>query len=274
MEAAILLVRRPDALASRREDGVRGNNASHRGDVVAEFLSSFPLADTVFDLFDSLADVYFYAKDRQSRFTRVNRNTLTTYDLDDPADLIGHTDKDFHPPALADAYIAEDRRVMETGKPILNQLWLVPHIRGMPRWFVSSKVPLKNSQNHVVGIAGAMYRVEPPADRLDSFQIIQPAIKFMEENLDQSFSMNELAEICSLSSTSFNRHFQKLLRTTPREFLLALRVEAARRMLVTTGTSLAAIATDCGFTDQSHFTKRFQKVTGMTPHHYRERFRT
>jgi AraC-like DNA-binding protein len=247
--------------------------ADERGEVVTDFLSAFPLAETVFDLFDALADVYFYAKDRQSRFTRVNQNTLTTYDLENPSDLIGCTDRDFHPPALADAYIAEDRRVMDSGKPILNQVWLVPHIRGMPRWFVSSKVPLKDNRDQVVGIAGAMYRVDPPADRSNYFQTIQPAIKFMEKNLDVSLSMQELAEVCGLSSTSFNRHFRKLLRTTPREFLLALRVEAARRLLVTTDISLAAIATDCGFTDQSHFTKRFQKVTGMTPHHYRERFR-
>jgi len=95
----------------------------------------------------------------------------------------------------------------------------------------------------------------------------------MEHNLGMSLSTQELAEMCGLSSTSFNRHFRKLLRSTPRDYLLALRVEAARRLLVTTDISLAAIATDCGFTDQSHFTKRFQKVTGITPHHYRERFR-
>lgn len=252
---------------------MRDGTASYGGQVVASFLGELPLAESMFDLFESMADIYFYAKDRESRFTRANKNTLSTYDLTESADLIGRTDKDFHPPALADAYIAEDRRVMETGKPLLNQLWLVPHIRGMPRWFVSSKVPLRNSRNQVVGIAGAMYRVAPPADRSDKFQVIQPAIKLMEENFDQSLSMRGLAEICGLSSTSFNRHFRKLLRTTPREFLLTLRVEAARRMLGTTGIPLAAIATNCGFTDQSHFTKRFQRITGMTPHHYRERFR-
>jgi PAS domain-containing protein len=153
------------------------NQEDSRDDVVTEFLVTCPLAESVFDLFDALADVYFYAKDRDSRFTRVNRNTLSTYDLDDPSDLIGSTDRDFHPPSLADAYIAEDRRVMLSGKPVLNQLWLVPHIRGIPRWFVSSKVPLKNNVGQVVGIAGAMYRVDPPADRSNYSETVQPAIK-------------------------------------------------------------------------------------------------
>ena len=241
--------------------------------IVAAFTAALPLAESMFDLFDSLADVYFYAKDRDSRFIRVNRNTATTYDVQNPADLIGYTDRSFHPPALADAYIAEDRRVVESGMPVANQLWLVPHVRGMPRWFVSSKVPLKNPQGDIVGIAGAMYRVDPPADRTHRFDAIQPATKFMERNLSEPISMEHLAGLCDLSSTSFNRLFRTLLRTTPREYLLSLRVEAARRLLVTTATSLANIATDCGFTDQSHFTKRFQKVTGMTPHQYRERFR-
>jgi AraC-like DNA-binding protein len=260
--------------ADNRRSDVRDNRSDARRRIVADFLLSQPLAESMFELFDSLADVYFYAKDRASRFIRVNRNTATTYDLDDPSELVGFTDKDFHPPALADAYIAEDRRVIESGLPIVNQLWLVPHIRGMPRWFVSSKVPLKDGQGCIVGVAGTMYRVDPPADRSHCFDAIQPATRFMEENLAESFSMEELAELCHLSSTTFNRQFRKLLRTTPREYLLSLRVEAARRLLVTSDTSLAAIATDCGFTDQSHFTKRFQKVTGMTPNQYRDRFRT
>ena len=105
--------------AWRRSDNhrsdVRDNRSDARRRIVADFLLSQPLAESMFELFDSLADVYFYAKDRASRFIRVNRNTATTYDLDDPSELVGFTDKDFHPPALADAYIAEDRRVIELG---------------------------------------------------------------------------------------------------------------------------------------------------------------
>lgn len=241
--------------------------------IVAEFLAKHPLAESMFDLFDSSTDIYFAVKDRASRFVRANQNMLNLYDLNNPSDLIGRTNKDFHHLALADAYIAEDRRVMESGAAVANQLWLVPHVSGMPRWFVSSKVPLKDHRGEIVGVAGAMFRVGTPADKSHYFESIQPAIKFMEEHVEAHISMQELAELCGLSSTSFNRHFRTLLRTTPGEFLLALRVETARQLLITSDMSLAAVATDCGFVDQSHFTKRFQRVTGTTPHQYRERFR-
>ena len=95
----------------------------------------------------------------------------------------------------------------------------------------------------------------------------------MEENLAESFDGGIGSVVPSLLN-DLQPTISQTIGTTPREYLLSLRVEAARRLLVTSDTSLAAIATDCGFTDQSHFTKRFQKVTGMTPHQYRDRFRT
>ncbi|WP_368737053.1 helix-turn-helix transcriptional regulator, partial [Klebsiella pneumoniae] len=49
-------------------------------------------------------------------------------------------------------------------------------------------------------------------------------------------------------------------------------LQEARRLLVTTDHSLSVIAMDTGFFDQSHFTKRFRKMTGMTPTQYRKFF--
>jgi transcriptional regulator GlxA family with amidase domain len=60
---------------------------------------------------------------------------------------------------------------------------------------------------------------------------------------------------------------------TPLDYLRTVRVQAAQRMLAGTTTSIAAIAADTGFTDQSHFTRRFRQSTGLTPAAYRRRFR-
>jgi transcriptional regulator GlxA family with amidase domain len=52
-----------------------------------------------------------------------------------------------------------------------------------------------------------------------------------------------------------------------------VRVQHARGLLTTTDKPLAEIATLTGFTDQSHFTRRFRETTGLTPDAYRRRFR-
>jgi transcriptional regulator GlxA family with amidase domain len=95
----------------------------------------------------------------------------------------------------------------------------------------------------------------------------------LEQHYSERFTREDLAKSCGQSATSVNRHFRRLLRTTPTIYQLALRVEAARRVLVASDAESSRIALKCGFADQSHFTRRFREVTGITPLQYRSQFR-
>ena len=238
----------------------------------AEFFRKKPAAESVWQLFSQLPNAYLYVKDAESRFVHVNQRVLSIYDLQDEADVLGKTDKHFHPHALAEAYLAEDRRVITQKSPSLGQLWLVPHIRGTPQWFVSSKVPLFDPAGKVIGLAGVMFRVERPLEEERYFGRLKPALDYFEANYFRRISMAEAAAQCQMPATTFNRQFRLLLRMSPTEYLLAWRVEAARRKLVETRDSLSQIAADCGFADQSHFTKRFRRITGTTPREFRTQF--
>lgn len=238
-----------------------------------DFFQQSPLAESVFQLFHQLPNACLYVKDTSSRFVHVSQEVLTLYDLKDETEILGKLDRDFQPPALAEAYVAEDRRVFSTGKPVLGQLWLVPHIRGTPQWYVSSKVPLFSPSGELIGLAGVMFRVERPMEKERYLGRLKPALDFLESNFAKPISITEAAARCGMPSTTFNRQFRELLRMTPTEYLLAWRIEAARKQLVETQRSLSQIAMDCGFADQSHFTKRFRRITGMTPLEYRKRFK-
>jgi AraC-like DNA-binding protein len=238
-----------------------------------EFFRRYPLAESVLQLFHQLPNACLYVKDLESRFVHVNQGVLSLYDLEDEAAMLGKMDRDFQPPALAEAYVAEDRRVIKTRKPILGQLWLVPHIRGTPQWFVSSKTPLFDAKGHVIGLAGVMFRVERPVEQDRYFGKLKAALHFLEANYARPITIAEAAAECGMPSTTFNRQFRDLLRMTPTEYLLSWRIEAARRQLIETQHSLTEIAIGCGFSDQSHFTKRFRRITGMTPLTYRKQFK-
>ncbi|MEM6363096.1 MAG: PAS domain-containing protein, partial [Planctomycetota bacterium] len=147
------------------------------------FVGEYPSVRPLFDLFDHLPLVLFYAKDRQQRYVAVNGRTLTdVFGLEDVEDLYGRTDSQFQPPALADAYHAEDRRVMDAKKPIPNQVWLVPHVRGTPQWYSSTKTPLFSASNQVIGIAGAMYPIATPAEEESFFNELTPAIRYIDDH--------------------------------------------------------------------------------------------
>lgn len=237
-----------------------------------QFFDRYPSLQTLMDLFELAPGVYFYAKDSKSRFVRLNKANLAVYGVDDQESLLGRTDRDFHPPSLAEGYIAEDQRVMEGGKPILNQTWLVPFLNGSMQWFVSSKLPLLGANKECIGVCGVMHPIATPKEQLDRFQRLAPAVKYLEQRFRDHIQLSELADFCGLSSTHVHRLFRRLLRMSPTEYLLALRLQEARRLLVTTDNPLSVIAMDTGFFDQSHFTKRFRKMTGMTPTQFRKFF--
>jgi AraC-like DNA-binding protein len=237
-----------------------------------DFFRRHPLAESVIALFDLLPQIYFYAKDRDSRFVKVNQPFLENHGLDHESQAIGRTDRDFHPPLMAEAYIEEDRRVMQARRSLPGQIWLVMHRRSVPRWYVSTKTPLFSPEGEVVGIAGAMYRAEEPQELTRFFQELLPVVRHIERHFAEPISMEAMARLAGLSSTHFNRRFRQLLRMTPMQYLRTVRTQAARNLLTTTSRSLAEIAVEVGYTDQSHLTKRFREVTGMTPAAYRRQF--
>lgn len=223
-------------------------------------------------LFDALPNVAFYAKDTRSRYVRVNARFIAIHAAKNEADMLGRDDRAFHPPAMAEAYIAEDGRVMAARRAIPGQVWLVFHQGQLPHWYVSTKVPLLDCKGVVLGIAGAMYEIERPAEEQEYFQELTPVIRHIERNFADAVSMTEMTALAGLSSTHFNRRFQQLLRMTPTGYLRTVRVQAACHLLSTTRRPLADIAAGTGFSDQSHFTRRFRESTGLTPTAYRQRF--
>lgn len=247
------------------------NRIAHNAKI--RFFAQNPVAKSLFELFDALPHVVFYAKDLESRFVGVNQSFLKHHGLKNELEAIGKDDRDFHPLVMAEAYREEDRRVLQSGQVLPGQVWLVHQQRKWPRWYVSTKTPLFDPTSKVVGLAGAMYPVEAPEERRELFQELTPVVQHIEQHFASSISMSEMAALAGLSATHFNRQFQKLLRMTPSQYLRTVRVQAAERLLLNTSRSLSEIAAEVGYADQSHLTREFRKQTGMTPAAFRRRYR-
>ena len=90
-----------------------------------DFVDNLASPSDMLQLFDYLPRVYLYIKNVQSRFMRVNQPFAQLHGFLNPADVVGKSDFDFHPPALAAQYVEEDRRVIDSGQALPNQIWLV-----------------------------------------------------------------------------------------------------------------------------------------------------
>jgi len=103
-----------------------------------------------------------------------------------------------------------------------------------------------------------------------------PSIREMQSwmlaNLDQDLASPKLASRLAMSVRSFNRSFKKETGTTPTEFLMRARIEAARRMLEEGGLPAKTVAASSGFKTYEAMRKAFQTTLGITPLDYRDRF--
>ena len=102
---------------------------------------------------DGLPDLVF-VKDRQSRYVLVNRSLAELSGGFDPEDLVGKSDFDYVPSALAEKYTADDRVVMETGRSQINTEELSMLGSGTSRWVLTTKVPLVDKRGEVTGLVG------------------------------------------------------------------------------------------------------------------------
>lgn len=94
------------------------------------------------------------------------------------------------------------------------------------------------------------------------------AKELISANLTRDQTMGEVAGECRLSTTHFARAFKVSTGLTPHGWMQARRVDRARDLLAT-DLSLAEIALDCGFADQSHFTRVFNRIAGSPPGSWR-----
>ena len=89
--------------------------------------------------------------------------------------------------------------------------------------------------------------------------------ELLDASIASDVSLTRLALECGLSTRHFARAFQQSLGTPPHRYLLKLRVERARELLEGSSKTLLEVALECGFSDQSHFTRVFRASTGTTP---------
>ena len=109
--------------------------------------------DLLQTVMDSAPDL-IYVKDTASRFVRLNRAAARVLGVADPREAIGQTDAAFFPAALAAEYLADERSVLATERPLLDKLERQSEDDATARWVLTSKVPLRDGAGAVVGLVG------------------------------------------------------------------------------------------------------------------------
>ena len=97
-------------------------------------------------------------------------------------------------------------------------------------------------------------------------------IATMIRKIGRKVTSAELAKDAGTSVRGLERAFDRDYGLSPQQYLRRLRMQTACQLLVSSRLALAQVADRCGFADQSHFTRDFRSLTGMTPRTYRLTF--
>jgi PAS domain S-box-containing protein len=105
-------------------------------------------------LIDHLPDA-IYVKDPESRFLLANNPTAHVRGVKMPEELAGKTDFDFYPPELAERYLADERRILESGQALNNREESnIEGETGVTMWNLTTKTPFWDSQGNIAGLVG------------------------------------------------------------------------------------------------------------------------
>src|ERR1700758_2453260 len=118
---------------------------------------------------------------------------------------------------------------------------------------------------HVAQTYGGMRPLSPPVrGGLAPWQV-RRAKEILGAHLDGSIPLQEVARECHLSMSHFSRQFRRTTGLPPHKWLLTRRIEVVKEKLDDRRLSLSDVAAACGFADQSHLTRVFTRMVGVTP---------
>lgn len=226
--------------------------------------------DVIEQLFDHVPETVFFLKDLQGRYTAVNRTLVERCGLRQKRELIGCHVREVFPGELAERFAKQDEAVLCTGQPIVDRLELHLHEQRRSGWCLTTKLPCRDADGHIVGLIGISRDIRTPGDR-DSIPVsLAGTLEYLETHYAEAVSPASLAKHAGLSAVRLARLTKRIFRITPHQLIVQTRLNAAARMLTETNASVAQIAVDCGFYDHSAFTRAFRSATDLTPTQFRE----
>ncbi|NWK54621.1 helix-turn-helix transcriptional regulator [Verrucomicrobiaceae bacterium N1E253] len=238
-----------------------------------QFFQKNKLGDHVASIFDDLAGFTYFIKDTKLRYVAFNQRLKLIFNVDHGSEILGKTDADFMPEHIMLNIRADDLNILNSEKPILNRIELVPTGNGFVDWSATNKKPLYTTEGKLCGIVGVTRPFNQSNATLSQNRELGPALEMMHRSFRDNIPIEHLASSTHLSRSTFQRKFKGCFGMTAKEYLRHLKVQEACHKISQTTMTFADISYHCGFADQSHFSREFTRIMKEPPSSYRARYR-
>jgi AraC-like DNA-binding protein len=228
--------------------------------------NALPLLEELFDL---VPNIVFFAKDNHGRYIGANRTLAKRCGFSYTRELIGKTAADIFPQSMGAGYLAQDLGLIKSARKISDKLELHLYSSGRRGWCLTSKIPILNAEHNVIGLIGISQDLRDPHCGINHYEEISTAVEYIQQHYGETLSISLLAGLTGLSLYQFEKRMKWIFQITVGRFIIKTRIDASCELLARTSKSIVDIAIECGYFDQSAFTRQFKSITGLTPSGYR-----
>ena len=231
-----------------------------------------PAMQLLIDLMENVPNVSLCVKNAAGRIMFTNRYNAAISGWNSADDMLGYTSEELYPPDQAAVYANRDREVMETGVPIVERVYGFVADRSTNQNCVTVR-PVVSVDGKRIGTATVYWRAQQKMRTANWYDPIRKAIVYLNEHYAENITVDALAKIAHYSPAQFRRLFHTLTQMSPSDYIVNVRVNAAKTLLGTTDSRISDIAADTGFFDHSHFIRTFERIVGLPPAKYRKAHR-
>ena len=101
------------------------------------------------------------------------------------------------------------------------------------------------------------------------YNILAPSLQYIEENYcSGTVTLSLLAGLCGISEVYYRKLFTAKYNVSPKQYIIDLRIAKAKQLLSGGRLKISAVAEECGFSNQYHFSRLFKEKVGVTPSKY------
>jgi PAS domain S-box-containing protein len=221
------------------------------------------------DLFDAVPDTVYFTKDREGRYTAVNQTLVERTGRAGKADLIGRTADEIFPEALGRRIAEQDLEITRSGRTLAAELELHLYADGREGWCLTWKAPLRDADGSIIGLLGMSRDVRPGNEEPEVTRALSEALSHARTHLDEPLRIGDLAGRTGLSAFQFDQRIRQLFGMSAGQYVTRLRIDRARELLRHSTAPISAIAMECGYADQTAFSRQFRKIVLLSPLKYR-----
>jgi AraC-like DNA-binding protein len=227
-------------------------------------------AETFCDLFEQIPETYFWVKDLKGRYIANSSSSVFRKHRRIESDIIGRTDEEFFPPEMVEEFNKDDQEVILKKKKIIGKVEKLSSEGGQSEWHVTTKIPVLNNEGNVIGTAGLTYNLSRDESKLERQNNLSEVLHYIALNYSKKVEVGQLADMMEMSIGRFERHFKKTFGITPIKYLIQVRNEAGKKMLLEGDNPVSEIADKVGYCNTGAFSLSFKKQFGVSPQMYRK----